>query len=224
MSDPSLRWGSLPGSYDVHHTFAVYPADNPWGIPSLPAYTGPPPAYLYPFGVRVQPATPVPGGCTHFWRDDHRFERVWNRPWTYLPPIQRAGLVLTPDFSLYRDWPRAIQIYNVYRSRWCGAFWAGQGVTVIPAVSWALPDSYDFAFAGLPRASVLAVSAQGGRQRDTRVYFVQGYRALVDRLAPRLVLVYGQLPAEVADLAPTHAYPTQWRGIWDVQRAQRATV
>jgi hypothetical protein len=84
-----------------------------------------------------------------------------------------------------------------------------------------LPDSYEFAFAGLPHNSLLAVSAQGVRQRENRAHFVRGYTAMVERLAPRLVLVYGTLPAEGADLAPTHAYPTQWRGIWGTQRAQR---
>jgi hypothetical protein len=222
MSDPSLGWASLPGSFDVHQTWARFPSDNRWGIPTLAPYPGPPPAYLVPYGTRVQPAVPVPGGALHFYRDDHRFERVWNRPWTYLPVVQRAGCVLTPDFSLYRDWPAAIQIYNVYRARWCGAFWAGQGVTVIPAVSWTLPDSYDFAFAGLPRDSVLAISAQGVRHRENRAHFVRGYTALIERIAPRRVLVYGTLPPVVANLVPTQTYPAQWRGIWSAQRAQRA--
>ena len=222
MSGHSLHWQTLPGSFDVHHTFALYPSANAYGIPTLAPYHGPPPAWLWPYGTRVQSATPLPPGAMHFWRDDHRFERIWNRPWDTLPTIQRAGWVLTPDFSVYREWPLAIQIYNTYRNRWCGAFWQEQGVTVIPAVSWALPPSYAFAFAGIPPGSVVAVAARGLRSRETRAWFTRGYQALVEQLQPSLVLVHGTLPPDLVALAPIHSYPSTWRGVWSVQR-QAAT-
>ena len=106
----------------------------------------------------------------------------------------------------------------MYRNRWLGAFWQEQGVTVIPAVSWALPPSYPFAFTGITPGSVVAVTARGLRNRETRAWFTRGYHALVEQLQPSLVLVHGTLPAELGDLAPIHSYPATWRGVWSVQR------
>jgi hypothetical protein len=222
MSDPSLRWRSLPGNFDTLNTFERYPADNAYGIPILTPYTGPPPAWLWPYGARITTQEPVAGGAVHFWLDDYRFERVWSRPNDTLPAIQRAGTAFAPDFSLYRDWPLALQIFNTYRSRWCGAFWQDHGVAVIPTVSWSTPASYAFAFAGLPPGGMVAVSARGFRDPDARRWFEQGYQAMVTQAQPSLVLVYGRLPPALGPLAPFREYPVGWHGIWSAQRMQRA--
>src|SRR5579859_2434057 len=223
MSDPSLRWRSLPGNFDTLNTFARYPADNSYGIPIVTPYTGPAPAWLWPYGARITTKEPVPGGAMHFYMDDYRFERVWARPIDTLSAIQRAGLVLTPDFSVYRDWPLALQIFNVYRSRWCGAFWQDHGVTIIPSLSWSTLASYDFAFAGILPGGLVAITARGLRSPETRVWFERGYRAMLAAVQPSLVLVYGRLPEHLQALAPFHEYPLQWRGIWPDQRALRRT-
>lgn len=51
----------------------------------------------------------------HFFLDDYQFNRIWNKPVQYLHLIQKFQCVLTPDFSLYTDFPVAMQIYNHYR-------------------------------------------------------------------------------------------------------------
>ena len=58
----------------------------------------------------------------HFYIDDYRFERIWKDPDRYLPILQRFDGVITPDFSLYSDMPRAMQIWNTYRNR-AIAYW-----------------------------------------------------------------------------------------------------
>ena len=50
---------------------------------------------------------------------------------------------ITPDFSLYRDWPVMLQQWNVYHSRWVGRFWQEHGLRIIPTVNWSTPDSYE---------------------------------------------------------------------------------
>ena len=59
----------------------------------------------------------------HFFIDDHKFNRVYNSPERYFKKLARYEAVLTPDFSLFTDMPLAIQIHNVFKSRWCGAYW-----------------------------------------------------------------------------------------------------
>ena len=86
------------------------------------------------------------------------------------------------------------------------------GFQVIPTVSWSTPESFDFCFAGLPRQSLAAVSAQGVRLDEPveRERFMAGYREMVARLSPSTVLAYGHLPEEACALAPVVTYPTRW--------------
>ena len=53
--------------------------------------------------------------AVHFFVDDYQFNRVWNCADDYIPMLRKFKYVCTPDFSLYTDHPRAIQIYNHYR-------------------------------------------------------------------------------------------------------------
>src|SRR5574344_2548748 len=48
----------------------------------------------------------------HFFVDDYQFERIWREPLAYVNLIGEFHSVMTPDFSLYTDYPKAIQIYN----------------------------------------------------------------------------------------------------------------
>ena len=130
--------------------------------------------------------------------------------------------LLSPDFSLYREWPLTLQLWNVYRNRWCGRFWQSQGFRVIPTVSWSTAASYDFCFLGIPRRGAVAVSAVGVRQQDpvARQLFVDGFREMVARLEPVLVLSYGRLPAPCSELVETICYPTRWAGIRRARKRQ----
>lgn len=58
----------------------------------------------------------------HFFLDDYQFQRLWNTPDRYIEKLQNFNCVLSPDFSLYTDYPTALQIYNHYRKHWIGAY------------------------------------------------------------------------------------------------------
>ena len=48
----------------------------------------------------------------HFFIDDYLFLRVWNDPARYALFLRSFKAVMTPDFSLFADYSRAVQIYN----------------------------------------------------------------------------------------------------------------
>ena len=73
--------------------------------------------------------------AVHFFLDDYQFNRVWTDADRYIPMLQRFKYVLTPDFSLYTDFPKALQIYNHYRKHWLGAYWQMHGINVLNGVS-----------------------------------------------------------------------------------------
>ena len=75
----------------------------------------------------------------HFFLYDYRFERVWKNP-------DNDMAVLSPDFSMYLEMAPVMQIYNVFRNRWCGAYWASKGIRVIPSVNWGDESRFDFCF------------------------------------------------------------------------------
>nr|WP_279324927.1 DUF4417 domain-containing protein [Bifidobacterium margollesii] len=139
----------------------------------------------------------------HFFIDDYRFERVWRRPEAYVRMLSPFRCVLTPDFSLYSDMPLAQQVHNVYRSRLMGAWWQSQGMNVVPTLQWSTPESFSFAFDGLPHGSVVAASTLGVLNDPVATALWRiGMREALERLAPELVLLYG-LPIPDFD----------WRGV-----------
>jgi len=216
MTRTSHRWQDKPGSFDALHATEPFPSDNELGIPCLahvPVYRVP--AWLAPYRTRIRANDPPDDGAVHFFLDDYRFETVWSRPRKALQALAPYTTLLSPDFSLYRDWPLMLQMWNVYRNRWCGAFWQSQGFTVIPTVSWSTAESYEFCFLGLPTRSLLAVSAVGVDLADplARSLFRAGFREMVARLEPAAVLAYGPLPAWCGELAEVVVYPTRWQGI-----------
>ena len=213
MTRSSHNWTSTPGSFDTLHTTSLFPTDgNAWGIPRLQhapiAYT---PAWMVPYRARLRDEEGTTGGAVHFFLDDYRFEAVWSRPRKALQALQRYVTLLTPDFSLYADHPLTIQLWNTYRSRWCGALWQREGFQVIPTLSWSTRESFAFCFTGVKKRSLVAISNVGIRRADEAA-FAQGYREMVARLCPSRVLCYGgQLDPALERLVDVCYYPSQAR-------------
>lgn len=61
------------------------------------------------------------GKGVHFFLDDYHFERLWRYPDKYINLLKSYDFVMSPDFSTYTDFPKALNIYNHYRKHWIGA-------------------------------------------------------------------------------------------------------
>jgi hypothetical protein len=215
--------GVLPSDRDI------FPSADALGVPLIKA-EGFEPSYLVPHRQKVRTDRPVEGGAVHFFLDDERFEPVWKTPEKGLSYVGRLGSALTPDFSLYPEMPLALQLYNVYRNRWCGAFWRSRGVRVIPTVGWSDESSYPFCFLGIEEGSTVAVSTVGlgdprgtrGATEEGRALFRAGFAEMLERISPRLVLLYGEamegLLPEEAGRVRIRSYPSRWSGIREERR------
>lgn len=214
------NWAGVPGGFDALNTRHLYEADNHWGIPMLPqAPLSCIPDWLAPYRTRIRSDQDPRDGGMHCFLDDYRFESLWRRPVQTLPAIQKWEVVLTPDFSLYADCPLVMQMWNTYRSRWVGCWWAANGVQVIPTVSWGLHESYDFCFLGLPERSVLAVSTVGTRaDESTRLPFMAGFAVMLERLSPTAVLCYGEPYTEMLAMTDLRLYPDYWQSVAAARR------
>lgn len=133
----------------------------------------------------------------HFFIEDSKQERFFDHPYDYTLRLAQYANVLTPDYSLYTDMPLAIQVYNVFKSRWCGAMWQDFGLSVIPTVSWSTEESFDFCFDGIEYGSVVAVSTLGALTKKD--LFLEGYFEMKKRINPRQVLCFGKTFPEMGD-------------------------
>ena len=128
----------------------------------------------------------------HCFVDDYQFERLWNNPYKYVDIILEYDAFLTPDFSLYMDMPMAMKIWNVFRSRLIGQFLQNAGMEVIPTISWAEEETFDFCFDGIAQGSVVAVSTIGVKQNEYSMeIWRQGMDEMIKRIQPSAILVYG---------------------------------
>lgn len=167
------------------------------------------------YGIpQIEPAT-YEGGCdwigfnyaktckepekkgVHFFLDDYQFNRLWTDIDRYIPMLQRFRYVMSPDFSTYTDFPKAIQIYNHYRKHWVGAYLQETGIQVIPTISWSTPDSFEWCFDGEPEGATVAVSSVGVmNSKEKKELFLAGYEEMVRRLRPETIIFYGTVSEE----------------------------
>lgn len=133
----------------------------------------------------------------HFFIYDYQFQCLWNMREKYGKMLPEFKAVMTPDFSLYTDWPIMVQLWNHYRKHVLGAWMQSIGCKVYPTITWSDKRSYDFCFDGEPIGGTVCVSSVGTQQsRRERFLFLSGYEQMMDVLKPETVLFYGSVPEE----------------------------
>ena len=149
----------------------------------------------------------------HFFIDDYQFVRLWRDPDRYIERLRRFQAVCTPDFSTYTDFPKVIQLYNHYRKHWLGVYWQYHGIRVIPTISWADKDSFDWCFDGEPEGGTVAVSTVGTwTSQETQKLFLDGYREMMARLQPARIIMCGNIPDKCqGNIIPIRPFQQKWR-------------
>lgn len=187
-----VNWESKPGNIDALNIEWLFYTDNEYGIPTLLKDDFiPDDLVMYGTDVRRSYAK-TKGKTVHFFLDDYKFESLWNKPVKTLQPIKNIGSALSPDFSLFMDYPKALQIYNTYRNRWLGRFWQHHGIKVIPTIGWSDESSYDFCFKGVHKNSPVAVGTVGVNNKDSKYLFAKGFDKMCEVLEPSALIVYGE--------------------------------
>lgn len=128
----------------------------------------------------------------HCFVDDYQISRLWNNPNAYIEAIAGYECFLSPDFSLYLDMPMAMKVWNVYRSRMVGQYYQDHGIEVIPTVSWAEPETFDFCFDGIEQGATVAVSTIGVKRNEyAQKIWQQGMDEMIRIVDPANILLYG---------------------------------
>lgn len=152
----------------------------------------------------------------HFFLYDYRFERVWKNPDNDIEKLSRYRAVLSPDFSMYLEMAPVMQLYNVFRNRWCGAYWASKGIRVIPTVNWGNESTFDFCFEGLEKGSVVAVStymaSEHGNHQAQKEWFLTGYNEMLRRIQPERIICYNTpFPEMQGDIVYVDYEKSSWK-------------
>lgn len=134
----------------------------------------------------------------HFYEDDYLFERIWRNPRRYLDILKKYNGVILPDFSVYRDMPLAMQIWNIYRSRAIGHWLQTQNIKVIPNIRYSDKRTYKLCCDGISKKCVIAIGSHGAiRHATDRKLFTEGLSKVVKRLEPVAIVVYGTTPKSI---------------------------
>lgn len=157
------------------------------------------PATIVPYSERDKVASC--DAALGFHEMDVQFADVLIHPEAYVEDFCRFGAFISPDCSLYRDAPLAVQIANVYRNRAIGGYYQRRGQYVIPQIRWGDERTYTtkklpekVAFLGATKHSIVAIGTYGCiRHWDDKYHFQAGLEAMLETLEPTIVLVYGAM-------------------------------
>lgn len=180
-------------------TFAL-----PLGIPIIKA----PPQIIIPEGITpfsVRHRAPSFNEAIGFYEKDINFAEVLRSPQDYIDDFGRFKALISPDCSLYRDAPLAVQLTNVYRNRAIGSYYQRRGQYVIPQIRWGNEYTYTtkyfpekIAFLGAEKHGIVAIGTYGCFDgRENKYYFSAGLEAMMETLEPQVVLVYGSMPEKI---------------------------
>lgn len=173
--------------------YAQFDSDNEFGIPNMLSkqIENLKDIPLQGFNFALKTKNPENIGV-HFFLHDYQFERVWKYPDRYIDVLKKFAFVLSPDFSVYCDMPKVLQIYNIYRNRWVGRYWQENGINVIPTVTWSNNMSLEFAVQGIPKHSTIAISTMGEGRHAKWVELFAGWNYILETLEPSCILLYGK--------------------------------
>ncbi len=168
-----------------------FPGIGKWGIPSLKKQT------IDLQDIRLIACSDIKRNdndtnrqCgVHHFVDDYRFDGTYYRPEKHLEKYAQYRFVLTPDFSLYAEMDMWLQLANVAKNRWVGAYWQSKGLSVIPTISWSTSASFDFCFDGVEQNAIVAVGMIGCKKN--RSGFMRGYVAMLEKLKPATIICFG---------------------------------
>ena len=171
------------------HLHNSFPTEGKEDMPLLAPYNGPLPEDFIPFSARRKNLFHLGIHCYEY---DYKIESAWNNPAQSVACLRKYACVTAPDYTLFVDQPRAINVWNLYRNRWISSYWQKEGVIVLPFSSWGRVDSFDYCFDGLPENSTIAVGHIAiGQDKDARTLFRLGVETLIERKNPTRLVVYG---------------------------------
>ena len=142
-------------------------------------------------------------GYVHFYVHDKCFKQIFSATDKYVDLLKQYDGVISPDPTIIIGKSKCLHATSTYLNRAVAYYLQKQGIPVIPNVRWGDESSYEFAFLGIPKHSIVAISTHGCIKRDStndnllRDYFKKGLSEMLKRLEPKTVIVHGYMPNDI---------------------------
>ena len=186
-------------NYDVFHAFLVEDADFD-GYIELPVIktSDKLPEKVVTFSKAMSKSWTDFDSWVVFYEHDKEFERLWNNPKQYLDKLKKFKGVISPDFSLYRNMPLVMQMWNTYRGRAVACWLQNNGVEIIPNLRFGDERTFSFCFDGIEENKTVAVGTHGCiKRKEDKIFFKVGLARMVQMLSPKTIIVYGSAPDNI---------------------------
>lgn len=186
-------------NYDVFHSFLVRDAEYS-GYIELPKIktSEKMPSELITFSKAMLRSCSDFEKWVMFYEHDVNFGRLWHNPRQYLNKLKKFKGIISPDFSIYRNMPLVMQMWNTYRNRALAIWLQNNGIEIIPNVRFNDERTYEFCFDGIEKFKTVAVGTHGCiKSKIDKEYFKKGLAELVKRLSPKTIIVYGAAPDDI---------------------------
>ncbi len=142
-----------------------------------------------------------------FYCSDPAFQPILGNPKAYTEKLRRYGLIVGLDPSPYDNMPLVVQKSQIYLNLATTFYYGKQGIKVIPnvrlgsAATLSCLDAY-------PRHALIAIGTHGFTHRkDNRAVFIEQIKAVVDKLEPSGICVYGPASDELFGYAKSKGIP-----------------
>jgi len=157
----------------------------------------------------------------HCFCDDYQFERLWNNFYKYLPLLKKARGIITTDFSLYRDYPNDLLIWNTYRNRVMAYAIQNVNCNTIPTATFGDENTWSWCFDSLPQNSSVAITTNGTlKDPEAKRLFVGGVNELKKVVHPSTIIVCGRVPSwldiKFSDTKIVHI--SSYGQVWNARR------
>ena len=128
----------------------------------------------------------------------YNLKKVYDQIDRLIKDLKRFEGIITPDFSLFPEMPKAQRIWNCYKSRTIAYYLQQEGLNIIPSVAWAIEEDLEWCFDGLPENSSIAVSTNGCKSEPySKKIFLLGVEKLQEKLKPFKLIICGSIFEEL---------------------------
>lgn len=204
------------GEMNKLNTDLIFETNNEFGFPVVRTSKDFRAEDLIPFHTCKNCRAEDKNKAVHFFLDDYKFEQVWSRPKDFIQTFKYYGNICVPTFSVWSNQPYALNLFNIYRSRWITRYYQQFDINVLVDVRWADERTYAFCFSGIEKNSPVIVNTVGTRNRANRDLFKRGFEVMMRTIEPSDLYVYGEyMPIEFKRYFNSVTY---YESFWKKQR------
>jgi len=164
---------------------------------------GLPPPYFYNFGSDSTRGMPFDKTIVGFYVDDYRFDKFWDTSSASTMELVKQNYMgaVMPNYSPLITDPRAVRVFQMYKSRWVGRYFQEAGIKIVPDIQCVASD-LEYLCDGLMGVKTIAIQAhQNYNDLESRTVKATAIDYAMEQLKPDTVLFYA--PEKSLQLFPS---------------------